>query len=197
MSYLKSKVDAGADFVITQMFFDSDVFAMFVSDCRECGILVPIVPGIMCINNYEGFFRMTGFCKTRVPKKVVSDMEVREFESVFVDYRNYPLLTDRPSSYQKIKHDDKALKEYGVKFGTEMCMKLINLGVPCVHFYTLNLEKVVYGILDGLGWTTELSRSMEGTDKDEIMMKAVGSKWAREGDEVISMFGKGIVKEIR
>jgi hypothetical protein len=76
-------------------------------------------------------------------------------------------------------------------------MKLVNLGVPCVHFYTLNLEKVVYGILDGLGWTTELSRSMEGVDKDEIMMKAVGSKWAREGDEVISMFGKGIVKEIR
>ncbi|GMH53260.1 hypothetical protein TrRE_jg1648 [Triparma retinervis] len=171
MDYLKAKVSAGADFVITQMFFDAEVFKTFVADCREWGIDVPIVPGIMCINNYGGFFRMTGFCKTRVPQSVVTKMEA-------------------------IKNDDAALKEYGIKFGTEMCMSLVQQGAPCVHFYTLNLEKVVYGILDGLGWTTELSRSIEDADKDEKTMRAVGSKWARAGDEVISMFGKGVVKEI-
>jgi len=110
----------------------------------------------MCINNYGGFFRMTGFCKTRVPPTVVIDME-------------------------GVKDNDVALKEYGVKFGTEMCMKLIQQGAPCVHFYTLNLEKVVYGILDGLGWTKELSNSIENADRDEKTMKAVGSKVRREG----------------
>ena len=172
MSYLKEKVDAGADFIITQMFFDSQVFVDFVANCRKIGINVPIVPGIMCINNYGGFFRMTSFCKTRVPPSVISEMEKR-------------------------KDDEESLKTYGVEFGTELCKKLVESGAPCVHFYTLNLEKVVYGILDGLGWTKELSKSIEDADKDEKTMKAVGSAWARPGDEVMSMFGKGIVKEIR
>jgi methylenetetrahydrofolate reductase (NADPH) len=59
MQYLKQKVDAGADCVITQMFFDPEVYGSFVSACREAGITVPILPGIMCINSYGGFVRMT------------------------------------------------------------------------------------------------------------------------------------------
>ena len=75
IAYLKEKVDAGADFVITQMFFDTDVFVQFCKDCVTAGITAPIVPGVMCINNYGGFFRMTGFCKTRVPTNLKEDME--------------------------------------------------------------------------------------------------------------------------
>lgn len=60
------QVDAGADLIVTQLFFDTDMLLKFVNDCRQIGIKCPIVPGIMPINNYKGFLRMTGFCKTKV-----------------------------------------------------------------------------------------------------------------------------------
>lgn len=60
------QVDAGADLIVTQLFYDTDIFLKFVNDCRQIGITCPIVPGIMPINNYKGFLRMTGFCKTKV-----------------------------------------------------------------------------------------------------------------------------------
>ena len=60
------QVDAGADLIITQLFYDTDIFLKFVNDCRQIGINCPIVPGIMPINDYKGFLRMTGFCKTKV-----------------------------------------------------------------------------------------------------------------------------------
>jgi methylenetetrahydrofolate reductase (NADPH) len=68
LAYLKEKVDAGSDAIITQMFFDPQVFGQFVSDCREIGITVPIIPGIMMLSNLGGFRRMTGFCKSRIPE---------------------------------------------------------------------------------------------------------------------------------
>lgn len=61
-----SQFDAGADLIVTQLFYDTDIFLKFVNDCRQIGITCPIVPGIMPINNYKGFLRMTGFCKTKV-----------------------------------------------------------------------------------------------------------------------------------
>ena len=64
LEYLKSKVEAGADVIITQMFFDPEVYATFVSSCREHGITVPILPGIMCLNSYGGFVRMTNVMLT-------------------------------------------------------------------------------------------------------------------------------------
>merc|ERR1712176_54114 len=131
MDYLKKKIDAGADFIITQMFFDTKVFGTFVKDCRKWGINCPIVPGLMCINAYGGFVKMTKFCKTRVPKDLQAKMD-------------------------SLKDDARAVKDFGVQFGIEMCQRLLdaNIGVNDLHFYTLNLEKVVYGILDGLGITT-------------------------------------------
>ena len=66
MFRFSNQVDAGADLIITQLFYDTDIFLKFVNDCRQIGITCPIVPGIMPINNYKGFIRMTGFCKTKV-----------------------------------------------------------------------------------------------------------------------------------
>jgi len=57
-------VDGGGEVIITQLFYDKDIFLKFVSDCREIGIKCPIVPGIMPIQSYKGFLRMTGLCKT-------------------------------------------------------------------------------------------------------------------------------------
>ena len=78
------------------------------------------------------------------------------------------------------------------------CKRLVEAGCPCLHFYTLNLEKVVYGILDGIGWQPGLvARTAEGLDADAATMKAAGSKWARKGDEVSTQYGKGVVENIR
>lgn len=112
LAYLKEKQDAGAQMVVTQMFFDTTVFITFVKKCREAGIHIPIIPGIMCVTSYAGFKRMVSFCQTRVPKEINDEIE-------------------------KIKDDAAKMKLFGVEFGTKMCKDLINSGVPGLHFYTL------------------------------------------------------------
>lgn len=159
------------DIIITQMFFDTEVFKTFVTDCRARGINCPIVPGLMCINNYGGFKKMTKFCKSRVPKALEEKMES---------------LKDA---------EDAALKAFGIEFGVQVCKDLIESGVDGLHFYTLNLEKVVYGILDGLGLSKNLSE--KSNESDASTMAAVGSAWARVGDSVKSIYGTGVVKDIR
>jgi len=159
------------------MFFDTEVFKAFVKDCRAWGIMCPIVPGLMCINAYAGFRKMTKFCKTRVTAELDTAIE-------------------------QIKDDVEAVKKFGVEFGAQMCRELMTKddsgydGVPVLHFYTLNLEKVVYGIMDHLGLsTTNLSEKTDESDAKDMV--AVGSAWARVGDTVKTSEGKeGIVKEI-
>ncbi|GBF91075.1 5,10-methylenetetrahydrofolate reductase [Raphidocelis subcapitata] len=73
--YLKAKLDAGADFVVTQLFYEADRYIQFVKDCRSIGITAPILPGIMPVMAYGGFKRMTGFCKTAVPAAVAEKLE--------------------------------------------------------------------------------------------------------------------------
>jgi len=142
IEYLKQKVDAGADMIITQMFFDPEVYGDFVTACREVGITVPIVPGIMCINGQRGFKRMTGFCKSRLPDG----------------------LNER---VQGCKNDDE-VKVLGVKEGVAMCTRLLELGAPGLHFYTLNLERVVLGVLEGMGLRENYLDGM-GDDDAKLM----------------------------
>lgn len=170
MIYLKEKVDAGADFIITQMFFDAEVFITFVKDCRARGINCPVVPGLMCINAYPGFKKMAWFCKTRVPPALRERMEL-------------------------LKEDDAAVKAFGIEFGVNVCKRLLEGGADGIHFYTLNLEKSVYEIMDGLGITRDLST--QSNDSDAKTMIPVGSAWARVGDTVKTDKGSGIVKEIQ
>ena len=94
--YLKRKVDAGGQFVITQLFYDCDRFVQFVKDCRSVGIQVPIIPGIMPLMSYNGFTKMTGFCKVKVPQKIKDALE-------------------------RIKDNDEAVKAYGIDLGRDMC----------------------------------------------------------------------------
>jgi methylenetetrahydrofolate reductase (NADPH) len=112
------------------MFFDTKTFGTFLEDCRKWGINCPVVPGLMCINAYGGFCKMTKFCKTRVPAELQAKMD-------------------------SIKDDTDALKQFGVEFGAQMCQDLQKMGVEVLHFYTLNLEKVTYGILEKLGYDIE------------------------------------------
>ncbi len=69
--YLKQKVDAGTDFIITQFFYDLDKFAAYIEDCHAAGIRCPIIPGIMPIHSYTAFSRMTKFCGTHVRNNFV------------------------------------------------------------------------------------------------------------------------------
>lgn len=126
IKYLKQKIDAGADFVLSQFFYDTDVFLDFVSKCRAEGITCPIIPGMMPIHSFSSFQKMTSFCRTRVPEKIWGDLT-------------------------RFRDNDEEVKQYGVKYCVEMCEKLRSVGIPGFHFYTLNLEKSVLQILEGLG----------------------------------------------
>ena len=126
LAYLKAKVDAGADFIITQLFYDVDAFLAFRRDCLDLGITVPILPGLMPVLTYGGFKRMTAFCKTRVPAHVAATVEA-------------------------LKDNDEALKAYGVSLGTLMAQRLLDAGAPGIHVYTLNLERSAVAILQNAG----------------------------------------------
>uniref|UniRef100_A0A803KU03 Methylenetetrahydrofolate reductase n=1 Tax=Chenopodium quinoa TaxID=63459 RepID=A0A803KU03_CHEQI len=126
LAYLKRKVDAGADLIITQLFFDTNIFLKFVKDCREIGITCPIVPGIYPIVDYKGFVKMTSLCKTKIPQEITDALE-------------------------SIKDDDEAVKAYGIRLGTEMCKKIFANGIKHLHLYTLNKEESSLKILMNLG----------------------------------------------
>ena len=159
------------DLIITQMFFDVDTFKTFVRDCRKWGIDCPVVPGLMCINAYAGFAKMTKFCKTRVPKDLQEKMD-------------------------SMKDDPAAVKAFGIEFGTKVCKDLMDSGlIEVLHFYTLNLEKVVYGVTDVLGFSDNAMALVN--EKDAASMIAKGSAWARVGDEVSCEHGNGTVEEIK
>ena len=134
LEYLKEKCDAGADFIVTQLFYNVDHFFKWEKDCRAIGITVPIVPGIMPIQNFGGFKRMTGFCKTDVPQEITDALEA-------------------------IKEDDVKVKAYGIEQAVGMCKKMLEaeLDTPIrgCHIYTLNLEKSATGIIKGLGMYSE------------------------------------------
>nr|CAG8545434.1 5695_t:CDS:10 [Entrophospora candida] len=124
--YLKEKVDAGADFIISQLFYDVDLFINWEKNCRKIGISVPIIPCIMPIQGYHSFRRITNLCKIYIPPQILNDLE-------------------------PIKHDDQAVKDYGVNLAISIINKLYKehkiLGF---QLCTMNLEKSIKLILERL-----------------------------------------------
>ena len=128
LANLKKKVDAGADLVISQLFYDVDIFMRFVQDCRKLGIKCPIVPGIMPINTYHQFLRMKRlFCK-----------------------HNTEAVQELNKKLEERKQDDDAVKDIGVMEVTKIIKTLMRKGVRGFHFFTQNLEKSVTRILTDL-----------------------------------------------
>lgn len=125
LEYLKAKVDAGADLVVTQMFFDNEHYFEFVRRARELGITVPIVPGIMPILTSAGVKRMTAMCKVELPAAIDSAIEA-------------------------IKDDEAKVKQFGADLAATMCSELIKRGAPGVHIYTMNHEDIVREIVKGI-----------------------------------------------
>ncbi|KAJ1552992.1 hypothetical protein HK096_009650, partial [Nowakowskiella sp. JEL0078] len=105
LQYLKEKVDAGADFIITQLFYNCDKYLEFVKRCKDVGIKIPIIPGICPIQSYGAFQRILKLCPEVVPPKSVLE------------------------SLEPIKNDDQAVKEYGIELAIEMCSYLMKNGV--------------------------------------------------------------------
>eukprot|EP00118_Oscarella_pearsei_P005553 m.25641 g.25641 ORF g.25641 m.25641 type:complete len:662 (+) comp28853_c0_seq4:64-2049(+) len=128
--HLKEKVDAGADFIITQLFFEVDTYIEYVKDCRRVGITVPIIPGIMPIQGYNSLRHLVKLSKLEVPDVI-------------------------QQAILPIKDDDEAIREYGIQQCFQLCKALLDYGAPGIHFYTLNREMATREVLLQLGMWNE------------------------------------------
>ncbi|WP_299238928.1 methylenetetrahydrofolate reductase [NAD(P)H] [Sulfurihydrogenibium sp.] len=123
--YFKKKVEAGADFSITQMFFDNSYFYEFLEKCEIAGINIPIIPGIMPITNFNQIKKFASLCGATIPEEVV-----QKFEK----------YADNPEETKKI----------GIEFATLQCIDLIKHGVKGLHFYTLNKSDATIKIYENI-----------------------------------------------
>jgi len=122
----KRKVDAGADSALTQYFYNIDSYLYFVDRCQIAGIEIPIIPGIMPINNFSQLARFSDGCGAEIPRWLRKRLE--EF------------------------HDDtESLQAFTLDFLTDFTQKLIDLGVPGLHFYTMNKVNPTLTICERLG----------------------------------------------
>lgn len=120
--YLKKKVENGADYLISQMFFDNSKFFDFVKRCREAGINVPILPGIKPLAKKDHLNILPKTFKIDIPEELAS--EVRKCK------------------------DDKEAKEVGIRWGIKQCEDLLKNGVPGIHFYTMSASESVEKIAE-------------------------------------------------
>lgn len=125
--HLKTKVDSGADFILTQLFFDNaDFFAFRDHMRREHEVPVPIVPGIIAIQSGAQIRRFTALCGARIPAALGARLD-------------------------QFGEDDAAAAAFGVEYASEQCRGLLAEGVPGLHFYTLNKAAPTLQILRNLG----------------------------------------------
>ncbi len=125
LKYLKEKVDAGADVVITQLFFDNEDFYRYVDDLQKLGVRAPIVPGILPVLSAPQVRRFTSVCGARIPPRLER------------------LLA-------KVEEDEEGAARLGIDYATEQCQGLLSFGVPGIHFYSLNKSRSVKAIFENL-----------------------------------------------
>ena len=125
LRFLKRKVESGASFLITQLFFDNELYFRFVEEAREYGIEVPILPGIMPITDVAQIKTITGMCGATIPETLLEALEWRA-------------------------GDRDAVLQLGLSYSTLQCAELLARGAPGVHFYTLNRSPATRAILSAL-----------------------------------------------
>jgi methylenetetrahydrofolate reductase (NADPH) len=121
----KRKVDAGANTAITQYFYTAEAYFSFVDDCEKQGIDLPIIPGIMPINNYTQLSRFSEMCGAEIPRWLRKRLET------FGD-------------------DRASIQALGIEVVSELCQRLLDHGAPGLHFYTMNQSAPTLRIFDNL-----------------------------------------------
>ena len=125
LKHFKIKVDAGANRAITQYFYHADAYLQLLEDCSKLNIDIPIVPGIMPITNYAQLARFSDICGAQIPRYIRKRLE---------GYGD----------------DVESIKQFGIEVVTRLCERLLALGAPGLHFYTLNKSKAVSAIVENL-----------------------------------------------
>jgi methylenetetrahydrofolate reductase (NADPH) len=155
LAYLKTKVEAGAGFLITQLFFDNRVYFDFVAAARAAGIEVPIIPGIIPIVSYAQVRRTCELCDASIPEPLAEALGA-------------------------LDGDERAEFEFGVAYGAQQCSELLARGAPGIHFYALNRWPATRAILMALRaaqpWRTrlkepntlEVSPGTPGSEAEEV-----------------------------
>lgn len=123
---LKRKIDAGADSVITQYFYNADAYFSFVDECEAMGIQIPIVPGIMPINKFSQLARFSDACGAEIPRWIRKRLEA-------------------------YGDDSASIRAFGLDIVTDLCDRLLSAGAPGLHFYTLNSAGLTTTIWQRLG----------------------------------------------
>jgi len=123
--YLKTKIDNGADFVTTQLFFNNQDYFDYVQRLRDLGVKARVIPGILPITNYDNLIRFCQNCGTTVPQEV---------HDIFLPIKDDP---------------DRCLDE-GINFAVRQCRDLLERGAPGLHFYALNKLHPVDTILNAV-----------------------------------------------
>ena len=123
--HLKIKVDAGLDFLITQLFFDNAGYFAFLERARAHGVHVPIVPGIIPITNVAQIERLATLCAARIPAELMARLDA-------------------------VRDDDTAVQRIGIEHATQQCRDLLAHGAPGIHFFTLNQSPATRAILEQL-----------------------------------------------
>jgi methylenetetrahydrofolate reductase (NADPH) len=125
LAYLKTKMNNGASFLITQLFFDNRAYFDFVPAARRAGIDVPILAGVMPITSYAQIRRFCEICQATIPEALAEAMEA-------------------------LRGDEQAEFELGVAYASRQCDELLAGGAPGIHFYTLNKAPATRAILSAL-----------------------------------------------
>ena len=125
LAYLKTKVDAGASFLVTQLFFDNRAYFRFVEAARSAGIDVPIIPGVIPIVSYDQVKRTCALCDASIPEGLAASLE-------------------------DLGGDERAEYEFGISYGAAQCAGLLAAGAPGIHFYALNRWPATRAILGEL-----------------------------------------------
>lgn len=120
LNYLKGKIEAGADYIVTQMFFDNQKYFDFVKRCRDIGITVPIIPGLKPITTMRHIQFLPKFFHVDFPDELA----------------------------EQLVHckSNEEVREVGIEWGVKQSKELVDFGVPCLHYYTMGKSKVVKAI---------------------------------------------------
>jgi len=125
LEHLKAKVDSGSHAIVTQLFFDNNDFLRFRDDCRRAGINVPIVAGIMPIQNVSQIKRFVTMCGAKIPNRLLNKLE--------------PLEADSDAVYKA-----------GIEYAANQCRDLMFHGIDGLHFYTLNKSTATIDVVKQL-----------------------------------------------